>query len=48
MTVSLLRQLKYVEDSMLSNGRNVYSDEAGGDGDGPGAADAEMVLLDLL
>ena len=48
-TLSLLRQLKYIEGVMLQ-GRNVYTDEADEEeeSDGPNAADVEMILLDLL
>jgi hypothetical protein len=45
-TLSLLRQLKYIESVMLQ-GKNVYSDGLGDDV-GPGAPDVEMILLDLL
>ena len=45
-TLSLLRQLKYIESVML-HGRNVYVDEPTENTE-PDASDVEMILLDLL
>ena len=45
-TLSLLRQLKYIESVMLQ-GKNVYIDELESR-DRPNALDVEMILLDLL
>jgi hypothetical protein len=45
-TLSLLRQLKYVENALL-NGRNLYIDESE-DINHPSYCDVEMILLDLL
>jgi len=45
-TLSLLRQLKYIESVMLQ-GKNVYTDETLEPAE-PDASDVEMVLLDLL
>ena len=47
-TLSLLRQLKYIE-SILLQGKNIYTDKKDEeDHDGPRASDVEMILLDLL
>jgi hypothetical protein len=47
-TLSLLRQLKYIESVMLQ-GKNIYTDdEEAEEEEGPNAFDVEMVLLDLL
>ena len=50
-TLSLLRQLKYIESVMLQ-GKNVYGDKKKKEEDKqnsfPGTADVEMILLDLL
>lgn len=47
-TLSLLRQLKYIE-SMMLQGKNVYVESQGAkESDFPNASDVEMVLLDLL
>jgi hypothetical protein len=47
-TLSLLRQLKYIESVMLQ-GKNVYTDDQDDvDQDWPRASDVEMILLDLL
>ena len=46
-TLSLLRQLKYIENVMLE-GKNVYSFIDQVEDDFPNASDVEMVLLDLL
>jgi hypothetical protein len=47
-TLSLLRQLKYIESVMLQ-GKNVYTDESEKvNQEGPLASDVEMILLDLL
>jgi hypothetical protein len=46
-TLSLLRQLKYVESVML-RGTNVYVQRDHEEGNIPRASDVEMVLLDLL
>lgn len=47
-TLSLLRQLKYIESVMLQ-GKNVYTDESDDvNQEGPHASDVEMILLDLL
>ena len=47
-TLSLLRQLKYIE-SVKRQGKNVYTDESDDvNQEGPHASDVEMILLDLL
>jgi hypothetical protein len=45
-TLSLLRQLKYIESVMLQ-GKNIYTDEPVEPKE-PDASDVEMILLDLL
>jgi hypothetical protein len=45
-TLSLLRQLKYVESALLS-GKNLYIEESEVV-DHPSYCDVEMILLDLL
>ena len=46
-TLSLLRQLKYVETVMLE-GKNVYTLREHDEVEFPNATDVEMALLDLL
>lgn len=47
-TLSLLRQLKYIEGVMLQ-GRNIYTDcDEEEENERPNASDVEMILLDLL
>jgi hypothetical protein len=42
-----LRQLKYIESVMLQ-GKNIYTDDEEREEEDPNAFDVEMVLLDLL
>jgi hypothetical protein len=46
-TLSLLRQLKYIESIMFAD-RNPYCELVSSESDNPSHADVEMVLLDLL
>lgn len=47
-TLSLLRQLKYIESVMFA-GKNIYTDSINiGSDESPCHADVDMILLDLL
>ena len=47
-TLSLLRQLKYIEGVMLQ-GKNIYVDiDEDENCEGPNSSDVQMILLDLL
>ena len=48
-TLSLLRQLKYIESVMLKGKNCIYSEQEDEEADeGPNSMDVEMILLDLL
>jgi hypothetical protein len=48
-TLSLLRQLKYIESVIMLTGKTIYAEQEDEEADeGPSLTDVEMILLDLL